>query len=157
MGSGWDWLVKGGVKPEYVLIPTTTMSQSNRPEDLEIKASLVEEEKSTLVEADAKEERRLVTKLDRRILPIACLMYLFACELLDLGECTKAITDGLSRSRSLEPRQHPPSRTAAGYTRWRPYGREIRLGQLDFLLLVCKHTQPHFDLYMITSTSRSYA
>jgi hypothetical protein len=104
MGSGWDWLVKGGVKPEYVLIPTTTMSQSNRPEDLEIKASLVEEEKSTLVEADAKEERRLVTKLDRRILPIACLMYLFACELLDLGECTKAITDGLSRSRSLEPR-----------------------------------------------------
>jgi hypothetical protein len=26
------------------------------------------------------EERRLVHKLDRRILPIACLMYLFACQ-----------------------------------------------------------------------------
>jgi hypothetical protein len=25
------------------------------------------------------EERRLVRKLDRRILPIACLLYLFAC------------------------------------------------------------------------------
>lgn len=25
------------------------------------------------------EERRLVHRLDRRILPIACLMYLFAC------------------------------------------------------------------------------
>jgi hypothetical protein len=28
---------------------------------------------------NADEERRLVSKLDRRILPIACLMYLFAC------------------------------------------------------------------------------
>lgn len=27
------------------------------------------------------EERRLVRKLDNRILPIACLLYLFACEL----------------------------------------------------------------------------
>jgi len=26
------------------------------------------------------EERRLVRKLDRRILPITCLMYLFACQ-----------------------------------------------------------------------------
>ncbi len=26
------------------------------------------------------EERRLVRKLDRRILPIACLLYLFACQ-----------------------------------------------------------------------------
>jgi hypothetical protein len=28
----------------------------------------------------SEEERRLVRKLDRRILPIACLMYLFACQ-----------------------------------------------------------------------------
>lgn len=27
------------------------------------------------------EERRLVRKLDMRIMPIACVMYLFACEL----------------------------------------------------------------------------
>ena len=29
------------------------------------------------------EERRLVRKLDRRILPITCLMYLFACQYLE--------------------------------------------------------------------------
>ena len=28
----------------------------------------------------AAEEKRLVRKLDKRILPIACLMYLFACK-----------------------------------------------------------------------------
>jgi hypothetical protein len=31
------------------------------------------------------EERRLVRKLDRRILPIACLMYLFACQYHYIG------------------------------------------------------------------------
>ncbi len=30
-------------------------------------------------DVDDEVERRLVKKLDRRILPIACLMYLFAC------------------------------------------------------------------------------
>jgi hypothetical protein len=34
------------------------------------------------------EERRLVRKLDRRILPITCLMYLFACQYL--GRSTSA-------------------------------------------------------------------
>lgn len=29
--------------------------------------------------ADSAEEKRLVRKLDRRILPITCLLYLFAC------------------------------------------------------------------------------
>jgi hypothetical protein len=139
MGSGWDWLVKDGVKPEYVLIPTTTMSQSQRTEDLEIKDSLDEEEKSAVVAVDAEEERRLVAKLDRRILPIVCLMYLFACECW-ISENARSTNGWLSRSRSFELGQHPPSRTTAGYTRWRPYGREIRLGQFDFLLLVCKHT-----------------
>lgn len=34
--------------------------------------------------AREKEERALVRKLDNRILPIACLLYLFACEFLCL-------------------------------------------------------------------------
>lgn len=36
---------------------------------------------STIVESfeDTQEERDLVRKLDRRILPITCLLYLFAC------------------------------------------------------------------------------
>lgn len=32
--------------------------------------------------SESEEERRLVRKLDRRILPITCLMYLFACQCL---------------------------------------------------------------------------
>lgn len=32
--------------------------------------------------AKAEEERKLVRKIDGRILPIACLMYLFACQFL---------------------------------------------------------------------------
>jgi hypothetical protein len=32
------------------------------------------------VKEQSYEERALVRKLDKRILPIACLMYLFACE-----------------------------------------------------------------------------
>ena len=32
--------------------------------------------------SESVEERRLVRKLDRRILPITCLMYLFACQCL---------------------------------------------------------------------------
>ena len=31
------------------------------------------------------EERRLVRKLDRRILPITCLMYMFSCQYLELS------------------------------------------------------------------------
>ena len=34
--------------------------------------------------SDSEEERRLVRKIDRRILPIACLMYLFACQYFGL-------------------------------------------------------------------------
>ena len=33
------------------------------------------------MDVDEEEEVRLVRKLDRRILPIACLMYLFACKI----------------------------------------------------------------------------
>ena len=37
------------------------------------------EDKESLYRHTATEERQLVRKLDRRILPIACLLYLFAC------------------------------------------------------------------------------
>jgi hypothetical protein len=38
-----------------------------------------EDEQEHIVEADKSEERALVKKLDRRILPITCILYLFAC------------------------------------------------------------------------------
>ena len=37
--------------------------------------------------ADSAEEKRLVRKLDRRILPITCLLYLFACTCIILPCC----------------------------------------------------------------------
>ncbi len=40
----------------------------------------------------AEEERALVRSLDSRILPIACLLYLFACELSDFFVMTMALT-----------------------------------------------------------------
>jgi hypothetical protein len=40
-----------------------------------------DQQKVPLTEEDLEEERKLVRKLDLRILPIACLLYLFACKL----------------------------------------------------------------------------
>ena len=48
------------------------------------------------------EEKRLVRKLDRRILPIACLLYLFACQsyflLVDMKPSWKLSLADLDRS-----------------------------------------------------------
>ena len=40
-----------------------------------------DQQKVPLTEGELEEERKLVRKLDLRILPIACLLYLFACKL----------------------------------------------------------------------------
>ena len=48
--------------------------------DVEQKRDIEEVEATEEVEITP-EEKRLVRKLDRRILPIVCLMYLFACKL----------------------------------------------------------------------------
>jgi hypothetical protein len=73
------------------LRPSCTMPQSSHPaEDDKGKVSADEKAVSNVAtrsatnEVDPEEERRLVRKLDTRILPIACLMYLFACEYLHL-------------------------------------------------------------------------
>ena len=41
---------------------------------------IVEEGANVFEEHSEEEEQQLVRKLDRRILPIACLLYLFACK-----------------------------------------------------------------------------
>ena len=60
----------------------TSISISD-PVDKDAKTILVEGAASDEIQEDAfvqsPEERRLVRKLDMRILPLACLMYLFAC------------------------------------------------------------------------------
>ena len=62
----------------------------------------VEEEKADSVDERAPvvpahtpdEERRLVRKLDMRIMPIACIMYLFACEcFFPARSCSQNDTD----------------------------------------------------------------
>lgn len=50
------------------------------------------------------EERRLVRKLDGRILPIACLMYLFACQYY-FGHFALAI---LTYRNDVRPGQNKP-------------------------------------------------
>jgi len=46
------------------------------------------------------EERRLVRKLDRRILPIACFMYLFACQYHYIGLVSSQVGPQLIATRS---------------------------------------------------------
>ena len=46
---------------------------------LENEANEASSDAESLYRHTATEERQLVRKLDRRILPIACLLYLFAC------------------------------------------------------------------------------
>jgi len=46
----------------------------------EEKRASFEEKQLQFTTATPEEEKRLVRKLDRRILPITCLLYLFACE-----------------------------------------------------------------------------
>ena len=46
----------------------------------------------------AEDERRLVRKLDMRIMPMACIMYLFACKLQVLSPRRCEDADGTCRS-----------------------------------------------------------
>ena len=46
-----------------------TFDNAIRPQSSDLEESVV----------DSTEEKRLVRKLDRRILPITCILYLFAC------------------------------------------------------------------------------
>ena len=54
---------------------------ADEKDNLRVKETLVEYAPSNQTDCSrAEEERRLVRKLDRRILPIICAMYFFACE-----------------------------------------------------------------------------
>lgn len=84
---------------------------------------------------DAAFEKRLVRKLDMRIMPIVCILYLFACKLI----CTRSMLELMFRSPGqIEPGQCPFTRTTSGYARGRPYRKVVRLGKLGVLFLLCK-------------------
>lgn len=74
------------------------------------------------------DERRLVRKLDMRILPLISSLYLFACastEHLLVVELPFLITLETVRPRQGQLRQRPPTRTARGRSRRRPYRRSL--------------------------------
>lgn len=54
---------------------------SSSDEKVEIASEEVRPEEVLPSVEELEEEKRLVRKLDKRILPFACLLYLFACEL----------------------------------------------------------------------------
>jgi hypothetical protein len=87
---------------------------------------------------DDDEERRLIRKLDRRILPITTLMYLFACPYY--GHSMSAFWTNCHHHRlgQKQPGQRSSSGSAKGCPRWRPYWQEVRLGRFRFLLLLCE-------------------
>lgn len=87
---------------------------------------------------DAAFEKRLVRKLDMRIMPIVCILYLFACKLI----CTCRIPELTFLSPGqIELGQRPFTRTARRYAWGRPYWKIIRLGKLGVLLLLCEFAE----------------
>lgn len=58
-------------------------SNSLEKRDVEQNDAYDQDDASLVTAEQSPEERKLVARLDMRILPITCLMYLFACEQLD--------------------------------------------------------------------------
>lgn len=84
-------------------------------------------------------ERRLVRKLDMRIMPMICAMYLFSCK----SRSTACLNGTLADMSALRPRQEQPwqcalARAPTGRLAWRPHWCTLRLGQLGVLLLLCR-------------------
>lgn len=104
----------------------------------------VEEEKADSVDERAPvvpahtpdEERRLVRKLDMRIMPIACIMYLFACECLFQLARAHRTTLTSCRFGQDEPGQRAFAGPAPRRPARRPHRYPLQLGQLRLLLLI---------------------
>ena len=102
---------------------------------LEEKAVVNDEAPST-VSYTQEEERALVRKLDWRIMPIACIMYLFACEYPVTAIARESFEHVLClpRPRPDEPRERTAAGASGGCAWWGPDGKAVRLGQLGVLL-----------------------
>lgn len=66
----------------FLLTMASTYDDSKEFKGDDMKVEVATEERASLEASGSwfMEEKRLIRKLDRRILPIACLLYLFACE-----------------------------------------------------------------------------
>ena len=69
--------------------PPSTMSDTEKnAASIDEKVEVAPDVGTTAVSYTPEEERALVRKLDWRIMPIACIMYLFACKLIPLTLAT---------------------------------------------------------------------
>ena len=95
--------------------------------------------RSQSIDEPSPQEKKLVRKLDSRIMPLACILYLFACESLSLCRaCSGWITQRcVVRFGQIQFRECPSARSSTGYPGGRSYWKAVRLGQLSVLLLIC--------------------
>lgn len=85
---------------------------------------------------DPEEERKLVRKLDGRIMPITCLLYLFACRPFCYSKALMQIYL-THRPRPFKSRKRAAPRASERHTRRRPHRKTLRLGQLRLLFCIC--------------------
>jgi hypothetical protein len=84
------------------------------------------------------EEKYLVRKLDQRILPIVCLLYLFACE-SRVCRCVSLYAKLYAyRSGQDEPWKCAFAGSTGGCSWRRSYWKFIWLGQLRVFLSICE-------------------
>ena len=89
------------------------------------------------------DERRLVRKLDWRIMPIACIMYLFACAYSLPSYVSQRIdTVALRRPRQNQLGERALARTTPRCAARRPDWSLVRLGQLGVLLFLREYRPP---------------
>lgn len=79
--------------PPSTTLDCPTMSVEKHAASFDEKAPTVDADVQVEPASLAVEERRLVRKIDWRIMPIACIMYLFACELSSFLRPSKTPAD----------------------------------------------------------------
>lgn len=125
-------------EPEAAILPPPN-SQDVDPEKLHSGEN--ESTEGELEEIDEVAEKKLLNKLDSRILPITCLLYFVACEYSIASHPFLLLIIrrmNLDRPRPLKFGQCAIARAPAGYFAWRREWKTIRLGQLGVLFLICK-------------------
>ena len=112
-----------------------TMSLDKHANSIDGKADVEQIEERFSIEetqeyvVDPAEERRLLRKIDMRVMPIVCIVYLFACAYpLLLCFLCYASLKSCARPRQDELRERPVAGLARGRPRRRPDRRALRLG-----------------------------
>ena len=90
-------------------LPLPSMSSEKQMQDSKIEEAGSDGSSQII---DPEEERKLVRKIDGRILPITCLLYLFACA----SRSSALPLPTVARSRPLQPWKRAAPRAPKGHT-----------------------------------------